>query len=82
MYFSVCREGSLNCTGEKCRRECPEFTCNDGMCLNFTMVCNGRMECPDGSDEYNCNSKFLSKYQFIYNKVLLILILNYFNISI
>ncbi|GFY28272.1 prolow-density lipoprotein receptor-related protein 1 [Trichonephila clavipes] len=35
---------------------CPaeSFQCNDGTCLSRSAVCNGRWECPDGSDEARC----------------------------
>jgi hypothetical protein len=36
--------------------ECPQeaFQCNDGTCLARGSVCNGKWECPDGSDEARC----------------------------
>ncbi|XP_071400243.1 SCO-spondin-like, partial [Centroberyx affinis] len=43
---------------------CPEFTCMDGSCVPFNMVCNGVADCPDSSlaplggptDEQGCRS--------------------------
>lgn len=33
-----------------------EFKCNDGLCIPFEWVCNGREDCADNSDEeQNCN---------------------------
>lgn len=36
--------------------DCPKeaFQCNDGTCMSRSAVCNGRWECPDGSDEARC----------------------------
>lgn len=36
--------------------DCPKeaFQCDDGTCLSRGAVCNGKWECPDGSDEARC----------------------------
>lgn len=33
-----------------------EFTCASGECISATLYCDGRKNCYDGSDEYNCPS--------------------------
>lgn len=33
---------------------CSGFKCSNGPCIEWAEVCNGRSECPDGSDEHNC----------------------------
>ena len=41
MSFSACTE--------------TEFTCDDGMCVDMSERCNGRVNCLDKSDEIECN---------------------------
>lgn len=31
-----------------------EFKCNDGNCIDQSLVCNGNYDCYDGDDETNC----------------------------
>ena len=33
-----------------CRYE-SDFTCNNGMCIPQDVLCDGNVDCPDGSDE-------------------------------
>ncbi len=30
------------------------FTCLNGQCISYDLVCSGQPECPDGSDEMGC----------------------------
>jgi hypothetical protein len=32
-----------------------EFTCNNGECVNQTLMCDGVFDCQDGSDEDSCS---------------------------
>lgn len=34
-----------------------EWRCGDGSCIPITGRCNGRYECPDYTDEDNCEGK-------------------------
>ena len=34
------------------------FYCHDGSSIALEFVCNGRMECQTGEDEYNCGSSY------------------------
>ena len=37
----------------------PDFLCGDGVCLDSSKICDGVMDCSDGTDESNdqCNGK-------------------------
>ena len=36
-------------TARNCNDE--QFACNDGQCINYSWVCDGQLDCDDGSDE-------------------------------
>ena len=31
-----------------------QFTCNNSRCIDAGLICNGRDDCLDNSDEYDC----------------------------
>ena len=33
-----------------------EFTCKNGECIDITKFCDGKNDCTDESDEFNCSS--------------------------
>lgn len=36
-------------TARNCNDE--QFACNDGQCIQYSWVCDGQLDCDDGSDE-------------------------------
>ena len=46
-FFSLFRSIAAKCTSL-------EFTCADGMCIPYDLVCNGAMNCWNGKDEVIC----------------------------
>ncbi len=42
--------------GSTCSKN--EFICKDGTCVDLNDRCNGRFECPDQSDELDCQGKY------------------------
>lgn len=55
--------GILNCDDDESRELCDSITCAEdkakcgyGACIPKTAVCNGEVDCADGSDENNCVS--------------------------
>lgn len=47
-----------------------DFTCRDGTCIPESAVCNGRVDCPDESDEYDCRRGECTYYSRYVNKAL------------
>ena len=43
----------------------PDFECPDGVCVQSYAVCDGRYDCYDGSDEYDCGILILF-FVFLY----------------
>ncbi|XP_038147474.1 low-density lipoprotein receptor-like [Cyprinodon tularosa] len=41
-----------------------EFKCSDGSCLSRMKLCDGHMDCADGSDEHHCGHSRCGKYEF------------------
>uniref|UniRef100_A0AAQ4PNY3 EGF-like domain-containing protein n=1 Tax=Gasterosteus aculeatus aculeatus TaxID=481459 RepID=A0AAQ4PNY3_GASAC len=43
-----------HCTGPEKKCNDTEYSCNNGNCLNDTLLCDHKDDCGDGSDELNC----------------------------
>ncbi|XP_069784469.1 very low-density lipoprotein receptor-like [Narcine bancroftii] len=41
-----------------------DFLCSDGHCISALMMCNGRADCSDGSDEQNCTVSECGPHEF------------------
>ncbi len=41
---------------------CPEATCISGECVNSSLVCNGELNCLDGSDEAHCGLEIITSF--------------------
>ena len=56
----ICRNGAhlYNCTLFQCSRQ---FKCPRYYCIPFKYICDGKWDCPFGSDEMTCRSVNLSK---------------------
>ena len=65
-YFLLFTEEKVNVT------RCPgQFECANGMaCLNKTLICNGKSDCKDNSDETGCEKKSESKLTPLYFYIL------------
>lgn len=58
-----CDDGSdeINCTkSDECEPP-SHFLCHNNVCINQTLVCNGRNDCGDRSDEPTSCGEFLNK---------------------
>ncbi|XP_042896931.1 sortilin-related receptor [Parasteatoda tepidariorum] len=59
--YSICRNGTCDCEApdETCNAQKPgcfedSFQCRNGYCISWYYVCDARQNCPDGSDEDEC----------------------------
>ena len=62
--FPLCSSGSFISTDPLPTSSCDgllQFTCDNGMCLDNSKMCNGNDDCGDSSDELNC-SKCIDDY--------------------
>ncbi|KAF2368337.1 Pentraxin-related [Trinorchestia longiramus] len=50
----------VSLTLTQCKKN-KEFTCDDGSCLPLEQVCDRRVQCPDNSDEMDCNLAIVPK---------------------
>ena len=48
-------EHDAECTHDMADAHGARFLCDDGGCVSFTLVCDFRQDCEDGSDELFCN---------------------------
>ena len=55
MLMILCVSMGLRCTAyTQCSSD--EFTCNDGQCVSRNVHCDGRPDCFDNSDEFQCTT--------------------------
>lgn len=64
-----------NCEKQYSQPICHGFRCKLGQCLSEDKLCDGKINCHDGSDEKNCNKEklkgnqtYISKYVKLFFK--------------
>ena len=68
MGFKVWKVTNDNCPGPPTKNlvfsgcDLNEFTCNNGNCIKITKRCDNIIDCPDSSDESNCDRFNSSTY--------------------
>jgi hypothetical protein len=52
LYLSIALLALAKTAESQCRGD--QFSCNDGQCIQVQQRCDGRPDCRNGQDEYNC----------------------------
>lgn len=68
---NVCIATDQECVEAQCNYD--DFRCGDKSCISHNMVCDGNLDCADGSDETRCYDETIGRFTLTLNRTKLTL---------